>query len=148
MTRRMVLEFHDWREEKPTDEHELIALFLFTLRPAADLEAGIRPDRSQAFWTETRLSRDLAARGRWPSLAKKDKLKAMFRFAVEAVVEAGGRKLREAPMFWTPQSPLAGGPPWKIEDIAFPEAKPVAFEARVPEENTSLLARKGAGLVK
>mgnify|MGYP003575372881 CR=1 FL=1 len=39
-------------------------------------------------------------------------------------------------------------PPWNLDEISFPDAKPVAFESRSPEANTSLLARKGAGLLK
>jgi hypothetical protein len=144
---RMILELHDWLEEKPDDDDELIVLFLFTLMPAAAREARIKPGPDETFWTEARLARDLSSRGAWPGLSKRDKVKALFRFAQEKIVEAG-RKLREAPLYWTPTSPFENGPPWSLDEIRFPKAPAVAFDAREPGESPSLLARKGAGLLK
>jgi hypothetical protein len=143
---RLILEFHDWMEEKPDDDDALVVLFLFTLGPAAAREAGVKSGPEHTFWTEARLSRDLSSRGRWPSLSKRDKVKALFRFAQEKIVEAG-RKLREAPLYWTPTSPFEEGPPWKLDEIEFPKARPLVFETKAPGESPSLLARKGAGLL-
>ena len=142
---RMVLEFHDWRENKPDDENEIKALFLFTLLTAAEKAAGVKADHTKAFWTEVRLSRDLSSRGRWASLSKADKIKFMFRFAQERIQE-GGRKLREAPMFWTATSPWSDGPPWDLNQIKFPKADPLTFEAQPLAESPYLADRKAAGL--
>jgi hypothetical protein len=142
---RLVLELHDWKDMGLDDESDIIALFLFTLMPVSERTSGVKPGAAHGFWTEVRLSRDLASRGRWAGLSKKDKLKAMFRFAQERIQEAG-RKLRQAPMYWTPMSPLRDGPPWSLAEIAFPKAPPLVFEPRAPEESPSLLARKSAGL--
>ena len=141
---RMVLEFHNWRESKPDDDYEIKALFLFTLMTESERQSGVKADHNRTFWTEARLSRDLAARGGWAALSRGDKIKAMFRFAQEKVQEAG-RLLREAPMFWTPTSLLKDGPPWDVSTIQFPKAPPVIFDT--PGEDTSSLeSRKAAGL--
>ncbi|MBI4603212.1 MAG: hypothetical protein HY721_14750 [Planctomycetes bacterium] len=142
---RMVLEFHGWRETKPDDDNELKALFLFTLMTAAERQSGVKPDHTKAFWTEVRLSRDLASRGRWGTLSRDEKIKAMFRFAVERIQEAG-RNLREAPMFWTTQSRLGEGPPWDLSGLEFPKPHAVAFEVAPLAESPSLQARKAAGM--
>jgi hypothetical protein len=141
----MVLELHDWREMRADDENDMVALFLFTLMPASERRSGVKPGAAHSFWTEARLSRDLAARGRWAGLSRKEKLKAMFRFAQESIREAG-RKLRQAPMYWTPASPLGAGPPWDLAAVEFPKAPAFFFEPKPPEEHPSLLARKAAGL--
>jgi hypothetical protein len=142
---RLVLQFHGWQELRPTDESEIVALFLFSLMPAADRERGLKPTRLQTFWTEASLSRDLAARGRWPSLSKADKLKAMFRFAQERIQEAG-RKLRQAPMYWTPRSPLEAGPPWDLARVPFPRPSAMVFEIEPAALAPRLESRKAAGL--
>ena len=142
---RMVLQFHDWREEAPDDESEVVALFLFSLRAEEDRKAGAKPDHNQTFWTETRLARDLAARGGWPQLSKREKLKAMFRFAQERIQEAG-RTLRQAPMFWKPESPLEGGPPWDLSGVPFPKPCSIVFEIATEAMAPRLEARKAAGL--
>ncbi|HVR75552.1 MAG TPA: hypothetical protein VMT52_14545 [Planctomycetota bacterium] len=144
---RMVLEFHGYRENKPSDEHEIIALFLFTLRSAADCRSGLKADHTKTFWTEVGLSRDLASRGKWAQLSREDKLKAMFRYAQEKIVESG-RKLRQVPMFWTTSSPLRDGPPWDLAGIQFPKAPPVELERPTPAENPYLEDRRAAGLLK
>ena len=142
---RLVLELHDWKEMSPDDESDTIALYLFTLMPVSERSSGVRPGAAHSFWTEVRLSRDLASRGRWVGLSKKEKLKAMFRFAQERIQEAG-RKLRQAPMYWTTTSPLRDGPPWDLAQVVFPKSPPAIFEPTPPEESPSLLARKAAGL--
>lgn len=142
---RMVLEFHDWQEQKPDDDNEVIALFLFSLLAEEDRRSGLRPNHNQTFWTEVRLSRDLASRGRWPQLSKNEKLQAMFRFAEERIQEAG-RKLRQAPMFWTPESRLEAGPPWDISRVPFPRPSAVAFEVEPGAFAQRLESRKAAGL--
>ena len=141
---RMVLEFHNWRKSKPDDDHEIKALFLFTLMTEAERESGVKADHNRTFWTEARLARDLAARGRWGDLSRQEKIKAMFRFSQERIQEVG-RMLREAPMFWTPTSPLKDGPPWDVSSIQFPQAPPVIFEPPSAAD-PSLEARKAAGL--
>lgn len=142
---RMVLEFHNWRKTKPDDDSELKAIYLFSLRTEAEKQSGVKADHTKTFWTEVRLSRDLSARGRWAGLSPEDKYKAMFRFAQEKIQEVG-RKLREAPMFWTTSSPLRDGPPWDLSRVTFPAPSAVAFEARSPEQSSALQARKAAGL--
>jgi len=142
---RMVLEFHNWRMTKPDDENELKVLFLFSLQSEGERQSGLRPDHTKTFWTEVRFSRDLATRGRWATLSQDDKIKAMFRFAQEKIQESG-RKLREAPMFWTATGALREGPPEDVSRVQFPKAPPVSFEPRAPESSSSLLARKAAGL--
>jgi hypothetical protein len=140
-----ILELHDWRKSKPDDDYEVIACFLFTLLSMSELQSGVKPDHTKTFWTEVKLSRDLARRGRWASLMKDQKLKAMYQFAVEKIVEAG-RKLREAPMFWTPTSPLKDGPPWDLESIKFPRPDPVVFEIVADPASPKFQTRKAAGL--
>ena len=142
---RWILELHDWRQSRPDDGNEVIAIFLFTLLSMAERQSGVKPDHTKTFWTEVKLSRDLAGRGRWAGLAKDQKLKAMFQFAVERIVEAG-RKLREAPMFWTPTSPLKDGPPWDLGSIQFPRPDPVIFEITEDPASPRLQTRKAAGL--
>ena len=144
---RMVLESHGYRENKPSDEHEIIALFLFSLRSAAERKAGLKVDHTKTFWTEVGLSRDLASRGKWAQLSREDKLKAMFKYAQEKIVESG-RKVRQAPMFWTTSSPLRDGPPWDLAGIQFPKAPPVEFETPPPQESAYLEDRRAAGLLK
>lgn len=142
---RMVLAFHNWRQTKPDDDNELKIIFLFSLRTEEEHKAGVKPDHNQTFWTEVRLSRDLVTRGGWAGLSKTDKIKAMFRFAQERIQEVG-RKLREAPMFWTATGSLRQGPPWDVAKIQFPAAPAVTFEARSVESSSGLGARKAAGL--
>jgi hypothetical protein len=142
---RMVLELHNWRETKPDDDYEPKVMFLFTLLSESERQSLKKLDHTKTFWTEVRLSRDLAARGRWVGLSKQDKVKAMYRFAVERIQEAG-RKLREAPMFWTAMSPLKDGPPWDLSTIQFPKATPIVFDTKAASESSSLQARKAAGL--
>lgn len=142
---KMVLEFHNWRKTKPDDDNDPKILFLFSLRTEAERQAGSKLDHTKTFWTEVRLSRDLAKRGRWASLSEEDTRKAMFRFAQEKIQEFG-RKLREAPMFWTPTSALREGPPWDLSKVQFPKAPPVVFEVQPGAEGSILLARKAAGL--
>jgi hypothetical protein len=141
---RMVLEFHNWRESKPDDKYEIKALFLFTLMTEAERQSGVKADHNKTFWTEARISRDLAARGSWINLSRREKIKAMFRFAQERVQEAG-RSLREAPMFWTPTGSLKDGPPWDVSSIQFPKAPPVLFELPSAAD-PGLESRKAAGL--
>lgn len=142
-----ILELHDWRQSKPDDDNEVMASFLFTLLTVAERESGVKPDHTKTFWTDVKLSRDLACRGRWAGLTNDQELKAMFQFAVEKIVEAG-RKLREAPMFWTPMSPLKDGPPWDLGSIKFPRPDPVAFETVEDPAASRFQARKAAGLLK
>ena len=142
-----ILELHDWRQWKPDDDNEVIASFLFTLLSLAERESGVKPDHTKTFWTDVKLSRDLASRGRWAGLTEGQKLKAMFQFAVEKIVEAG-RKLREAPMFWTPTSPLKDGPPWDLGSIQFPRPNPLAFETVEDPAAPRFQARKAAGLLE
>lgn len=142
---KMVLEFHHWRKTKPDDDNELKVLFLFSLQPEGERQARVKLDHTKTFWTEVRLSRDLSKRGRWAPLPEEQKVKAMFQFAQERIVEAG-RKLREAPMFWTPTGSLKDGPPWDLSRTPFPKAPPIVFETRPHSESSTLLARKAAGL--
>jgi len=141
---RMVLQSHNWRESKPDDNHELKVLFLFTLTSEAEQQSGVKPDARRTFWTEVRLSRDLATRGRWAVLSKAERIKAMFRYAQEQIRDAG-RKVREVPLFWTPASRLGDGPPWDLTTIEFPKAPPYIFE-KTQDSDPSLEARKAAGL--
>ena len=141
---RMVLEFHNWQESKADDNYEIKALFLFTLMTEAERQSGVKADHNKTFWTEARISRDLTARGSWANLSRRDKIKAMFRFSQERIAEAG-RRLREAPMFWTPTSSLKDGPPWDVSSIQFPKAPPVLFE-RPGAAGPSLKSRRAAGL--
>jgi len=135
---QLILELHDWRRTKPDDNNELVAIFLFSLTSLSNRQAGVRLDQEHTFWTEVKLSRDLASRGRWPQLSRKDKMKAMFRWAQERIKERG-KKLRQAPMFWTATSELQDGPPWTLDSIRFPNAEPVVFET------TEEMARSGLG---
>jgi len=144
---KMILELHDWRKVRPDDDNDLIALFLFSLTTESSRQAGIQLDQEHTFWTEVHLSRDLVARGRWSSLSSRDKIKAMFRWAQEKILERGC-KLRQAPMFWTATSPLASGPPWEVASIEFPNAPPVVFETTDEMATSGLGARDGAGLNK
>ena len=142
---QLALEYHNYRELKPTDDSEIVALFLFSLRPEEERRAHLRPTHNQTFWTEVTLSRDLASRGRWPQLSKGEKLKAMFHFAQESITEVG-RKLRQAPMFWTPQSRLAGGPPWDLSAVPFPQPNGVVVDPAADTDIQYTEARKAAGL--
>ena len=146
---KLVLELHDWRALKPDKENELIAIFLFSLSSEIDRQAGIRLDQHHAFWTEVRLSRDLAGRGRWTQLTKQEKIRAMFRWAQEKIKQRG-HKLREAPMFWTATGPLADGPPpeWNLNSVKFPNAEPVVFEAMEGIRLSEAASREAAGLNK
>jgi hypothetical protein len=138
----MVLSFHDWKELKSTDEQEIIALFLFSLAPE---DGRGEPGPRETFWTEVQLSRDLARRGSWPRLSRREKLKAMLRFAQERVIEVG-RKLRQAPMFWTAQSRLEDGPPWDLSAVPFPKPSAVTFEPPTAAGSRHGEARRAAGL--
>jgi len=139
---KLVLELHDWHRIKPDEGGDLIAEFLFTLVPAAERERGMKPSPSRVFWTRVRISSDLASRGRWSTLSRDEKTKAMYRFAVDRIT-ATGRMLRETPMFWRPGSPLTEGPPWDVSTIAFPKPRPIVFEGPAEEPD---VARKAAGL--
>ncbi len=142
---KMVLEFHNWRKTKPDDDNEPKIIFLFSLQSEADKQSGVKLDHTKTFWTEVRLSRDLAKRGRWATLSDEDKLKAMFRFAQDKIQESG-RKLREAPMFWSGSGSLNDGPPWDLSKVQFPKAPPIVFEVRSSVDSSFLQARKAAGL--
>lgn len=146
---KLVLEFHDWREMKADKDSEVVALFLFSLATENDRQAGVRLDQDHAFWTEVRLSRDLARRGRWPQLSKTEKIKAMFRWAQEKIRQRG-RKLRQAPMFWTATGSLAEGPPsdWDLKTLKFPKAEPIVFEAADDIRASEQASREAAGLNK
>ena len=146
---KLVLELHDWREMKADKDSELVAIFLFSLTTENDRQAGVRLDQEHAFWTEVRLSRDLAGRGRWPQISKQDRIRAMFRWAQERIQQRG-RKLRQAPMFWTATSSLADGPPadWNRSAFKFPKADPVAFETADEIRASEAASREAAGLNK
>jgi hypothetical protein len=143
---KLLLTYHGYRKNKPDDENELRALFLFTLMPESEVKAGIRPDHTKTFWTEVRLSRDLAARGRWAALSGEEKLKAMLRFAEERIQEAG-RKLREAHMVWSATSPLRDGPPWDLAGGKLRQPHIVEVEGRDAPASAALSSRKAAGLL-
>ena len=144
---RLVLEFHDWKELKPNDDSEIVALLLFTLQPESQRKAGRKRDHNDAFWVETTLSRDLARRGRWAQLAKSEKLKAMFHFAQQRIIIAG-RKVREAPMFWTTQSDLRDGPPDSYASSKFPAPNAIVFSPGDELAVASAHSREAAGLSK
>lgn len=141
-----VLEFHGYRENPPTDESEIVALFCFSLMDAAERRSGKRPDHTKTFWTETSLSRDLGARGRWASLSKRDKLKAMYLHARSSIVESG-RRVRQAPLFWTATSPLREGPPWDLSRATFPKPSVEVFSLAQEPAASFGDARKAAGLL-
>ena len=145
---KLVLEFHDWRETKADKDSELVAIFLFSLTTENDRQAGIQLDQEHAFWTEVRLSRDLAGRGRWPQLSKTDRIGAMFRWAQEKIQQRG-RKLRQAPMFWTATGSLADGPPadWNLS-APDPKAEPIVFEPTDEIRASVAASREAAGLNK
>ena len=150
MKEELVLEFHRWRKMRPDDDNELIAIFCFSLMPAGWREAGEageRPSHEDVFWTEVKLAHRLAEAPGWQKISPTDKIKAMFQHAVEQI-RAAGRKLRQAPMVWTPTSDLRNGPPWELRAIRFPKAPPVTFSREEPAESPRFLARKAAGLVK
>ena len=146
---KLVLEFHDWRLMKPDKDSELVAIFLFSLTTAGDHEARVQLDHDHAFWTEVRLSRDLAGRGRWPQLTRDEKIKAMFRWAQERIQQRG-QKLRQAPMFWTATGSLANGPPaeWNLDAVKFPKAEVVMFETTDGMRSSEQASREAAGLNK
>jgi hypothetical protein len=144
--RELLLEFHGWRTAKADDDSDLVALFLFSLMPAERRRGGAAPRHEDCFWTEVRLSRFLAEQPGWRSLSQEEKLKAMFQNAVESVKTAG-RKLRQAPMFWTATSPLRDGPPWDLAKVEFPRMSPVSVDADAGRE-VRLAARKAAGLLQ
>ncbi len=137
-----ILEYHRHRFIRPDKDSDVVALFLFSLTPESHRSAGLPVGQDHAFWTEVRLSRDLAARGGWATLSQKEKAKCMYRFAVERIQERGG-KLRDAPMFWTATSVLKDGPPWDPASIDFPPKAPIAFE---PSGGVDARSREGAGL--
>jgi hypothetical protein len=142
---RMVLTFHAWRRAKPTEDSEVVVNFLFSLLGEADHRAGVTPSHKQTFWTEVSLARDLAARGNWKTLSRAQKVKAMFQFAVESI-QRSGRKLREAPLFWRPQSELEKGPPWDLTRGQFPKRHTITFEVEEGALAGRLKARESAGL--
>jgi hypothetical protein len=140
----MLLEFHDWRRMKADDDNELVVLFLFSLMPADERQAGRQPDHNDCFWIEVKLSRFLAEQPGWKGLSRADKVKAMFQFALEQI-QAAKRKLRQAALVWTSGGRLNHGPPWDLASIRFPKAPPVIVEAEEPQASR-FLARKAAGL--
>jgi hypothetical protein len=142
---QMVLEFHGWRNTKPDDDNELKVLFLFSLQTEAERLSGGKLDHTKTFWTEARLSRDLAARGRWAALSKAERIKALYVITWQKIQEAG-RKLREVPVFWTATSPLRDGPVG--DEYASVSLKPevMIFDAPVAPSNSVLETRKAAGL--
>ena len=145
---RLVLEFHSLKELKPTDESEIVVLFLFTLQSEDDRKAGIKPNHNQAFWTETTFARDLSGRGAWAKLSRADKLRAMFRYARDCIVDRG-EKLRQVHLFWSPLSPLSAGPPWPDTELAsmkFPEPSAIVFEPEGALATST--SRDAAGLNK
>jgi hypothetical protein len=145
MNQELVLEFHTWRWGRPDDDNERIALYCFSLMPVNWRQAGDDLSHEDVFWTEVKLPRLIARQPGWAQLSKEDMARAMFQHAVEQIVQAG-RKLREAPIIWTPTSKLRNGPPWDLSAIQFPEAPPVTFTARESPDSPRFLARKAAGL--
>ena len=142
-----VLTYHNSRELKPTDEHEIVVLFLFSLQPEKDVKKGVKPDHNAVFWTETTLSRDLAERGRWVQLSKAEKLKAMFHFAQAHILESG-RKLRQAPLFWSLQGHINEGPDEDYTNSKFPKPHAVVFQPGKTRVATDTQSREAAGLLK
>ena len=73
----------------------------------------------------------------------------MFRWAQERIQQRG-RKLRQAPMFWTATSTLADGPPagWNLNGVKFPKADPVVFETADEIRASEMASREAAGLNK
>ena len=75
----------------------------------------------------------------------RDRYKAMFRWAQERIKERG-KKLRQAPMFWTATSELNDGPPWDLNTVRFPNAEPLVFETTESMAVSGLGSREAAGL--
>ncbi len=143
------LQFRDWQSLAPDASHELIVGFRFSLRHPGTNDPAHASDGSTTFWSEAKLSRDLARRGRWATLSRKDRIRALYRIALEAVVErlaASGQILRDVSVAWSPESPHAEGPAWDVSGIPFPDRAPVKVRiARRPGSDWRL-ARKAAGL--
>jgi hypothetical protein len=142
---RWTLTFHGHRQLKATDKSAAILWLLFSLVSEKDGKTGARLGQDHIFWTEVTLSRDLAERPGWKELSDEDVRKAMFRAAQESIQEVG-RKLRQTPLFWTPQSPLAGGPPWDLASVRFPAPHAITFEIADDGSASGQGAREGAGL--
>ena len=140
---QLILELHGWMPLQPTDDHDTIAMFNFSLMPDELRKSGKRPEHTDCFWTEVKLDRFLAEQPGWKKLSQGDKVKAMFRYAQEQI-QATGRKVRHLEIFWTPQSPRRDGPAYDLASIRFPKAPPVLVE-RETADAPRFLARKGAG---
>lgn len=140
---QLALKLEDWKSLRPDGENAARAAFRFTLRPA-ESDPGVAP-AGETFWTEVRLSRDLAARTGWNELDPESLLKAMYLFAVDRIVQAGA-PLREAPLFWRPGSHEESIPPPYLERVPFLPAAPVIFEVETASSHSARQARKAAGL--
>lgn len=147
MKKELVLELHGWRKMRPDDDHELVVLFCFTLKPANWRQAGASLSHEDVFWTEVKLPRFLAEQPGWKKLSRDEKIKAMFQHAADQI-QAARRKLREAALIWTPTSRLRNGPPWNLDAISFPKAPPIRFEAEESPDSPRFRARQAAGLNK
>ncbi len=141
---QLVLEYHKWRKMKCDDEHELAAMYLFSLLPRDDYETGRRPTHNECFWTEVSLSLHLAESEGWKGLSKRDKYRAMFQHAVDGIRTAG-RMLRQAPLFWTCANGLDKGPACDLSQVQFPKPKmsPILIDAQ--DQSLTHSARAGAG---
>jgi hypothetical protein len=143
---QLSLELKAWKILKPDDGNALRVAFRFSLRPAeAAPHAPAR--RGQTFWTEVRLSRDLAECPGWREIDRESTIKAMYLFAVDRIVEAG-RPVREAPLVWRAGARNAFAPPSYLDRVPFLPAAPVIFERAGSEglADSATLARKAAGL--
>ena len=140
----MLLEFHKWRTMKSDDEHDPVALFLFSLTPAERRRSGGVPTHEECFWTEVHFSRFLGQQPIWREMSRDEKIRAMFGYAVCQIRKAR-RKLRQAPMFWAPTGDLAGGPPAEITDVSFPKMEPISIDVGDKEDAPRFLTRVGAG---
>ena len=145
---KFALEFHDWHRLDSDGDADVVAVFRFSMRPAFELEQGLKPASSSTFWTEVTLARDLATRGKWADMTRGDKVKAMYLLATGSITESG-RKLREVHLFWKPGSKLGDGPPDGLSGVEFPPREPIFFEADVEDSAAAArAARKAAGLEK
>lgn len=111
---------------------------------------GLRPGSGSGavFWTEVRLSRDLAERTGWRDLDRESWIKVLYLHAVDRIVEEG-RAVREAPLFWRAGAPRGSAPPPYLEKVPFLPAAPVIFEhggVAADSSSSSRLARTAAGL--
>lgn len=125
--KRRVLRLHRHKKQygghSHTTEKNFIADFLFTLRDPGDPSS-----RVETFWCEVHLRHNLATRGAWKTLSQKDRFKALYCFAVEAIQKAGGRPIRQMSVSWVPGSPYAEGPHWDLSAVNLRRPQPVEIE--------------------